>query len=359
MGQSWRAHPTLRRFSCKPILQLKPPPWGNAMPFDLHHSVCPHDCPSTCSLEVERLDDRTIGRVRGAASNNYTAGVICAKVARYAERVHHPDRLLKPLIRTGAKGEGKFAETSWDEALGRVADAFKTKAAEHGSETVWPYYFAGTMGIVQRDGIHRLRNVMRYSRQAANICTDLVHNGWAAGAGGPMGPDPREMAESDLIIMWGGNPVSTQVNIMTHVTKARKSRGAHFVVVDAYRSPTAEAADELVLVQPGTDGAVASAIMHVLFRDGLADRAYMERRHRPHLYPNWLWFLALTQWTEPSACGRLDRGGRRQISSSRWRRLLVQPHCLQVEQGRGRGNRRYRPVDPDTRHVAHRSGFNL
>jgi anaerobic selenocysteine-containing dehydrogenase len=247
------------------------------MPFDLHHSVCPHDCPSTCSLEVERLDDRTIGRVRGAASNNYTAGVICAKVARYAERVHHPDRLLKPLIRTGAKGEGKFAETSWDEALGRVADAFKTKAAEHGSETVWPYYFAGTMGIVQRDGIHRLRNVMRYSRQAANICTDLVHNGWAAGAGGPMGPDPREMAESDLIIMWGGNPVSTQVNIMTHVTKARKSRGAHFVVVDAYRSPTAEAADELVLVQPGTDGAVASAIMHVLFRDGLADRAYMEQ----------------------------------------------------------------------------------
>jgi anaerobic selenocysteine-containing dehydrogenase len=247
------------------------------MPLDHQHSVCPHDCPSACSLEVERLNDRTIGRVRGARSNNYTQGVICAKVARYAERVHHPDRLMKPLIRVGAKGEGKFVETTWEEALDRVADAFKAKAAEHGSETVWPYYFAGTMGFVQRDGLQRLRNVMKYSRQAANICTDLVSNGWAGGAGGPMGPDPREMAESDLIIMWGGNPVSTQVNIMTQVTKARKERGARFVVVDAYRSPTAEVADELVLVRPGTDGAVASAILHVLFRDGLADRDYMEQ----------------------------------------------------------------------------------
>ena len=247
------------------------------MPLDLHHSVCPHDCPSTCALEIERLDDRTIGRVRGAAGNNYTAGVVCAKVARYAERVHHPDRLMQPLIRTGAKGEGNFAAVSWEEALDRVADTFKAKVAEHGTETVWPYYFAGTMGLVQRDGIQRLRNVMRYSRQAANICTELVQNGWIGGAGGPMGPDPRELAEADLIIVWGGNPVSTQVNVMTHITRARKQRGARLVVVDAYRSPTAEVADDFILVRPGTDGAVATAIMHVLFRDGLADRDYMER----------------------------------------------------------------------------------
>jgi anaerobic selenocysteine-containing dehydrogenase len=184
---------------------------------------------------------------------------------------------MHPLIRVGEKGEGKFAQISWNEALDRVAQSFIDKVDEYGSETVWPYFFAGTMGIIQRDGIQRLRHVMGYSRQAANICTELVQNGWIGGAGGPMGPDPREMAESDLIIIWGGNPVSTQVNVMTHVTKARKDRGARLVVVDAYKSPTAEIADELVLVKPGTDGAVATAIMHVLFRDGFADIDYMEK----------------------------------------------------------------------------------
>ena len=266
------------------------------MNLDLRHSVCPHDCPSTCALEVERIDNRTIGRVRGAPDNNYTAGIICAKVARYAERVHHPERLMHPLIRVGEKGDGKFAQISWSEALDHVAQSFINKANKHGKETVWPYFFAGTMGIIQRDGIQRLRHVMGYSRQAANICTELVQNGWIGGAGGPMGPDPREMAESDLIIVWGGNPVSTQVNVMTHITKARKERGARLVVVDAYRSSTAEAADELVLVKPGTDGAVATAIMHVLFRDGFADIEYMKkhtddwkslRKHLINKTPKW------------------------------------------------------------------------
>ncbi|MDF1791513.1 MAG: molybdopterin oxidoreductase family protein [Thalassobaculaceae bacterium] len=247
------------------------------MPLDTVPSVCPHDCPSACALEVERIDRKTIGRIRGASANDYTAGVICAKVARYAERVHHPDRLMRPLLRTGPKGSTQFREISWDEALDRVAGAFAEATAKHGAETVWPYYFAGTMGLVNRDGINRLRNVMGYSRQDANICTTVVKAGWIAGMGDVKGTDPREMAQSDLIIMWGGNPVSTQVNVMTHVARARKERGAHFVVVDPYRTPSAEAADEHVMVRPGTDGAVAAAIMHVLFRDGYADRAYMAR----------------------------------------------------------------------------------
>ncbi|WPZ36648.1 molybdopterin oxidoreductase family protein [Thalassobaculum sp. OXR-137] len=247
------------------------------MPLDTVASVCPHDCPSACALEVERIDRSTIGRIRGAAANDYTAGVICAKVARYAERVHHPERLMKPLLRTGPKGSTQFREISWEEALDRVAGAFAEATAKHGAETVWPYYFAGTMGLVNRDGINRLRNVMGYSRQDANICTTVVRAGWIAGMGDVKGTDPREMAQSDLIIMWGGNPVSTQVNVMTHVARARKERGAHFVVVDPYRTPSAEAADEHVMVRPGTDGAVAAAMMHVLFRDGYADRDYMAR----------------------------------------------------------------------------------
>src|SRR5712691_1920741 len=113
-------------------------------------SVCPHDCTSTCALDVERLDAKRIGRVRGSLRNDYTAGVICEKVARYAERIHHPDRLMKPLRRIGPKGSRQFAEISWADALDIVAEQFIAKARQHGNETVWPYYYAGTMGLVQR-----------------------------------------------------------------------------------------------------------------------------------------------------------------------------------------------------------------
>ncbi|MCB2079852.1 MAG: molybdopterin-dependent oxidoreductase, partial [Novosphingobium sp.] len=135
-----------------------------------------------------------IGRVRGANSQSYTAGVICAKVARYAERNHHPDRLLKPLQRVGAKGEGNFREISWDAALDEVAEAFIRAEEKHGSETVWPYFYAGTMGQIQRDGIHRLRHLKRYSGQFDTICTNMAWTGYIAGTGKLAGPDPREMA---------------------------------------------------------------------------------------------------------------------------------------------------------------------
>ncbi|MFZ4409295.1 MAG: molybdopterin oxidoreductase family protein [Paracraurococcus sp.] len=250
---------------------------------DFQGSVCPHDCPSTCALEVEVLRDadgvgRGIGTVRGAEANSYTAGVICAKVARYAERVHHPDRLMHPLLRSGPKGSGQFRRIGWDEALDRIAAAFQERTAQYGSETVWPYYYAGTMGLVQRDGIHRLRNVMRYSGQQNTICTALCESGWQAGVGHFGGPDPREMAEADLIVMWGGNPVATQVNVMTHVTRARKARGAKLVVIDPYRTGTAAAADLHLALRPGTDGALACAVMHIAFRDGFADRAFIAAR---------------------------------------------------------------------------------
>ena len=124
-----------------------------------------------------------IGRVHGAKDNSYTAGVICAKVARYAERVHHPDRLLKPLVRAGAKGEGAWKEASWEAALDLVAEKFIAAEAEYGCETVWPYYYAGTMGLVQRDGIERLRHAKKYSGFFGSICTNLAWTGWMMGAG--------------------------------------------------------------------------------------------------------------------------------------------------------------------------------
>jgi anaerobic selenocysteine-containing dehydrogenase len=249
------------------------------LPLDSAYSVCPHDCPSTCALEVERIDARTIGRIRGARDNPYTAGVVCAKVARYAERQHHPLRLATPLLRVGERGVGfaAYKPFSWEAALDRVAEEFARAAQRYGSETVWPYFYAGTMGLVQRDGINRLRHALKYSRQHSTFCVTLSDAGWNAGAGAKRGVSPLEIPGSDLVIVWGGNPVSTQVNVMTHITRARRERGAKFVVVDPYRTPTAESADIHLMPKPGTDGALACAVMHVLFKEGFADRAYLEK----------------------------------------------------------------------------------
>ena len=246
-------------------------------PLRILPSVCPHDCTSTCALEVEVLDARTIGRVRGSQRNAYTGGVICEKVARYAERVHHPDRLTAPLLRDGPKGSRQWKTISWNEALDRVADAFVEKAARHGSESVWPYFYAGTMGLVQRDGINRLRHAMKYSRWYSTICTALSDTGWIAGVGSKRGGDLREAAaHADLLIIWGGNPVNTQINVMQHAMAAKK-RGATLVVVDPYRTGTAEKADLHVAPRPGTDGALACAMMHVLFAEGFADWDYLRQ----------------------------------------------------------------------------------
>ncbi|PJR90081.1 dehydrogenase [Ochrobactrum sp. 695/2009] len=241
------------------------------------HSACPHDCPSTCALDVEILDERTIGRVRGAKDNSYTAGVICAKVARYAERVHHPDRLKHPLVRAGAKGEGQWKQASWEAALDLIAERFLKAEQDYGSESVWPYYYAGTMGLVQRDSINRLRFAKRYSNQFDSFCTNMAWTGYFAGTGSLTGPDPREMAKADVVVIWGTNAAATQVNVMTHAVRARKERGAKIVVIDVYANATVRQADMGIVLKPGTDGAFACAVMHVLFRDGLADWDYLQR----------------------------------------------------------------------------------
>ncbi|MGE0768273.1 MAG: molybdopterin-dependent oxidoreductase [Hyphomicrobiaceae bacterium] len=240
------------------------------------YSVCPHDCPSTCALEVELPGNERIGRVRGSQANTYTAGVICSKVSRYAERIHHPDRLLYPMKRTGSKASGRFERIGWDEALDLVAEKFLEAERTLGAEAVWPYFYAGTMGLVMRDGIQRLRHAKKYSQMFQSICTTAAWTGFIAGTGKLAGPDPREMAKTDLLVIWGTNPVNTQVNVMTHATRARKERGAKIVVVDIYRNGTMEQADLALCLRPGTDGALACAVMHVLFRDGHANRPYLE-----------------------------------------------------------------------------------
>ena len=207
-------------------------------------SACPHDCPSTCALEVEVLDERTIGRVRGAEDNDYTAGVICAKVARYAERdaPSRPPACIR-CSAPGAKGSGEFAPISWDDALDLVAENFLAAEQRTAREAVWPYYYAGTMGLVMRDGINRLRHAKKYSGFHSTICVNPAWTGFTAGTGKLAGPDPREMAKSDLVVIWGTNAVNTQVNVMTHAMRARKERGAKIVAVDVYMNGTMEQAD--------------------------------------------------------------------------------------------------------------------
>jgi anaerobic selenocysteine-containing dehydrogenase len=245
--------------------------------IDIRHSTCPHDCPSACALDIEVIDNSSIGRVRGSKLQTYTAGVVCAKVARYAERIHHPDRLTYPQFRVGPKGSGKFARISWDDALDEVAERFDRAEREFGSESVWPYYYAGTMGLVMKDGINRLTHVKKYSRFYGTICSTIARVGFAAGTGKVAGVDPREMGVSDLVVIWGTNPVNTQVNVMTHASRARKERGAKIAAIDVYNNDTMKQADIKILLRPGTDGAFACAVMHVLFREGFADRDYLER----------------------------------------------------------------------------------
>jgi anaerobic selenocysteine-containing dehydrogenase len=248
-------------------------------PAQIEHrpSVCPHDCPSACALDVEVIDGNTIGRIRGAKDQSYTAGVICAKVARYAERIHHPDRLLYPMRRTGPKGSGQFERMSWDDALSSIAERFLEAEREHGAQSVWLNYYAGTMGKVMRDGVNRLAHSKKYSRHNGTICVNLAWPGFLAGTGRMAGPDPREMAKSDCVVIWGTNAVATQVNVMTHAMRARKERGAKIVVIDIYDNDTMKQADMALRLRPGTDGALACAVMHVLFRDGLADWDYLNK----------------------------------------------------------------------------------
>ena len=181
------------------------------------------------------------------------------------------------MFRIGPKGSGKFARISWDDALDEIAGRFNQAEREFGAESVWPYYYAGTMGLVMRDGINRLAHVKKYSRFYSTICSTIARVGFAAGTGKIAGVDPREMGVSDLVVIWGTNPVNTQVNVMTHAMRARKERGAKIAAIDIYNNDTMKQADIKIILRPGTDGAFACGVMHVLFREGYADRDYLAR----------------------------------------------------------------------------------
>ncbi|HXU90140.1 MAG TPA: molybdopterin oxidoreductase family protein [Methylomirabilota bacterium] len=239
------------------------------------HSVCPHDCPSCCSLEVTVVDGH-IGAVTGTPGHPFTQGIICGKVREYAERVHSPLRVLTPLRRIGAKGEGRFAPTTWDAAITEIAARWRAIAREHGGEAILPFSYAGSMGQIQYWAGHPLFHALGASRLDRTICVTTAYAGWRATVGQVTGNDSEQMVGADLVVLWGVNAAYSTINVMTLVKQARE-RGAYVVVIDPYRTATALQADEHLMVRPGTDAALALAVMHVLVTEGLVDREYIER----------------------------------------------------------------------------------
>ena len=238
-------------------------------------SVCPHDCPSCCSLIVT-VEEGRLTSVTGNPAHPFTQGVICGKVREYAERVHSPLRVLTPLRRTGPKGRGEFARITWDEAIGEIARRWRAVIAEHGAEAILPFSYAGSMGQVQYYAGHPLFHALGASRLERSICVSTAYAGWRATVGRVTGNDSEQMVGADLVVLWGVNAAYSTVNVMTLVKQAR-ARGAYVVVVDPYRTPTAQQADEHLMVRPGSDTALALAVMHVLVAEGRLDRDYIGR----------------------------------------------------------------------------------
>ncbi|MBI1848506.1 MAG: molybdopterin oxidoreductase family protein [Candidatus Rokubacteria bacterium] len=238
-------------------------------------SVCPHDCPSCCSLEVS-VENGRITTVVGDPHHPFTRGVICGKVHAYAERVHSPLRVREPLRRVGPKGAGVFESASWDDAVAEIARRWRGIIAAHGGEAILPFSYAGTMGQVQFHAGHPLFHALGASLLDRTICVTTAYAGWKATVGAVTGNDSEQMVGADLIVLWGINAAYSTINVMTLV-KAARARGARVMCIDPYRTPTAAGADEHLMVRPGTDGALALAVMHVLIGEGLVDRDYVDR----------------------------------------------------------------------------------
>ncbi|WP_083441398.1 molybdopterin-dependent oxidoreductase [Nitriliruptor alkaliphilus] len=235
---------------------------------------CPLDCQDSCSW-VAHVEDGRVVRVSGAKDHPFTRGALCAKVNDYQTRTYAPDRLLTPLIRTGAKGAGGFREATWDEALGTVAERFTDIVATAGAEALLPHSFVGSMGVVQRRSLLRLFHVLGASRTTGSVCGQAWN---ALGADGfPLGFDPEEMADARFVLVWGANPLSTSHHTWHFTAEARKRHGARIVCIDPVRTRTAATADEHIAIRPGTDWALAAGMARVLFEEDLADLAYAEQ----------------------------------------------------------------------------------
>jgi anaerobic selenocysteine-containing dehydrogenase len=249
----------------------------SASPTRAVAGACPLDCPDTCAWVVSVQDGQAIA-LRGDRRHPYTRGALCAKVTRYLDYTRAPDRLLYPMRRLGAKGEGRFARISWDAALDEIAARWQDIIAKDGPAAIWPYYGSGSMGMIQgvAGGGRRLWNVLGTSQHLMTICT--IAGGYGTGytlGDNRVGMDPETFSYSRLILLWGTNTLTTNHHLWKYIEAARR-QGAHVVAIDPIRTRTAAAADEHLALIPGTDAALALGLLHVVVARGREDREFIE-----------------------------------------------------------------------------------
>lgn len=236
-------------------------------------AACPHDCPDTCALLVT-VEDGVATEVRGDPAHPTTAGVLCTKVARYVERTYSPDRILYPMRRVGKKGEGRFERISWDTALDEIASRLAPIAARD-PEAILPYSYCGTMGLVQGEAMSmRFFNKLGASLLDRTICATAGFTGYKYTVGASIGTDMEQFQDAKLIIIWGGNPIASNLHFWMRAQEAKR-RGAKLIAIDPYRSLTAEKCHQHIALLPGTDAAFALGLMHVLIAEDLLDHAYI------------------------------------------------------------------------------------
>ncbi|HVF28191.1 MAG TPA: molybdopterin-dependent oxidoreductase, partial [Pyrinomonadaceae bacterium] len=245
-------------------------------------AACPHDCPDTCAMLVTIEDNRAV-RVAGDPAHPFTRGTLCTKVANYEQRTHSPDRIRTPLRRVGAKGEGRFELISWDEALDEIAARFKEQAASpEGAETILPYSYSGTLGLVQAQSMdRRFFHRLGASLLDRTICASAGSAGYDATIGAKIGTDPERFGDARLILLWGTNTITSNVHLWPLVLEA-KHKGARVCAIDPRRTRTADQCDEHIAPLPGTDAALALGLMHVIFAEGLEDTDYLESHTLGH-----------------------------------------------------------------------------
>ncbi|MBI3092343.1 MAG: molybdopterin oxidoreductase family protein [Candidatus Tectomicrobia bacterium] len=247
-----------------------------AAPTVVQRSVCPHDCPDTCALLVQVRDGQVV-KVEGDPRHPVTQGFLCAKVNHYPERLTSRDRLLEPQKRVGAKGEGRFARISWDEAVTTIAARFRAAAAEFGPESILPYSYAGNEGVLANMSMdRRFFHRLGASLLDRTICTTAGRAAYNATMGEALSIDPELIPHARLLITWGANPLSTNIHYLPFWQKAREN-GAFTIDINVHRTRMSDASHLFLQPNPGTDAALALGLMHLIVRDGLHDVEFLRQ----------------------------------------------------------------------------------